>query len=62
MKGTVQAQTVNHQEGNSKETYLVPKVEEEEVEKLDATHVARQDTCLGTILKINQQIRGIQML
>jgi hypothetical protein len=62
MKGEAQAQIENHQEENLEEIYLAPEAKEEEAEKLDATLVARHDTCLGTILKINLKIREMQML
>jgi hypothetical protein len=62
MKGEAQDQIDNHQEENLEPEDLVPDAEEEEAEKLDATLVARHDTCLGTILKIYQKIREMQML
>jgi hypothetical protein len=62
MKGAAQAREINHQEEETLEVgYLAPEAEVEEEEKLDATLVARQNTCIGTVLKINQQIRGMKM-
>jgi hypothetical protein len=62
MKGEAQAQIDNHQEDNLELEDLAPNAEEKEAEKLDATLVTRHDTCLRTILKINQKIREMQML
>lgn len=54
-------QVADHHRGeNLTEEYLYPKDEDEE-EIFDVIHVENGDICHGTILIINQQVRGMRM-